>query len=103
MTDPQAPQIPDSAPQDVKEFFSCKSLKLEWQKGPVTWLGLPVTPDVSFDAGTGKGKVNINVTIGVEPFAMTFTLPASVNAKGELKVDTSNIPDLSSFGIDGKT
>lgn len=98
MTDPVAPQLPADAPQDAKDFFDCKGDKLVWKKGKVSWLGLAVDPDVSFDHGKAAGSINVTVTIGMSPFSISFTLPASVNAAGELVVDTTSIPDLS--GID---
>ena len=73
-----------------------------WLRGPVTWLGLPVTPDVTFEHGAAAGSININITIGMPPFGKTITLPASVNAAGELVVDTTNVPDLSELGLGGR-
>jgi hypothetical protein len=52
MTEPTAPQLPANAPQDVKDFFDCKGDRLVWRPGEVTWLGLQVTPDVTFEAGS---------------------------------------------------
>jgi hypothetical protein len=92
MADPVAPNIPADAPQDVKDFFDCKGDKLVWKKGKVTWLGLGIDPDVSFEHGKEKGTIDITINFG---FGISFTLNASVNAAGELTVDTSKIPDLS--------
>lgn len=96
MTDPQQPQVPPDAPEDVRKFFDCTGTKMEWKPGKVTWLGLPVDPDVEFEHGAAPGTINLKITVGMPPLAgVTFTLPASVNASGELTVDTSSVPDLS--------
>ena len=95
MSEPQAPTLPADAPQDVRDFFDCRGDRLVWRSGPVTWLGLGIDPDVTFEHGATPGSVNITVTIGSPPFGLSFTLPASVNADGELTVDTSQVPDLS--------
>jgi hypothetical protein len=100
VTEPTAPNIPADAPQDVKDFFDCRGSILNWQSGEVTWLGLKVTPSVSFAPGAGRGGVN--VTVSVLGGMVSFTLPASVNAAGELVVDTSSVPDLSEWGIGGR-
>ena len=100
MTEPTAPAIPADAPQEVKDFFDCKGSILNWQSGDVTWLGLSVTPSVTFAPGAGRGAVNIKV--GILGGLVSFTLPASVNAAGELVVDTSSVPDLSEWGIGGR-
>jgi len=100
MTEPTAPTIPDTAPPDVKDFFQCRGNTLAWQPGEVTWLGLPVTPDVTFSAGATAGSVTINVSLAGG--LVSFTLPASVNAAGELVVDTSSVPDLSEWGLGGR-
>ena len=92
MGEPTAPVLPNDAPQDVKDFFDCKGDKLEWKKGKVTWLGLPVDPEVSFEHGKAEGSIDITIDF---PLIPKFTLNASVNAAGELVVDTSKIPDLS--------
>lgn len=101
MADPTAPQIPNDAPQDVKDFFDCRGSTLNWQSGEVTWLGLKVTPSVTFAPGATRGAVNI--TVGLLGGMVSFTLPASVNAAGELVVDTSSVPDLSEWGLGGRT
>ena len=100
MAEPTAPQIPNDAPQDVKDFFDCKGNTLNWQSGDVTWLGLKVTPSVTFAPGANRGEVNI--TVGLLGGMVSFTLPASVNAAGELVVDTSSVPDLSEWGLGGR-
>jgi hypothetical protein len=100
MTEPTAPTIPDTAPQDVKDFFDCRGNTLAWQPGEVSWLGLPVTPNVTFSAGATAGSVTINVSLAGG--LVNFTLPASVNAAGELVVDTSSVPDLSDWGLGGR-
>src|SRR3990172_8046458 len=100
MTEPTAPDIPDSAPPEVKDFFQCRGNTLAWQPGEVTWLGLPVTPTVTFGEGATAGSVNINVSLAGG--LVSFTLPASVNAAGELVVDTSSVPDLSEWGLGGR-
>lgn len=100
MTEPTAPNIPADAPQDVKDFFGCSGNTLNWQSGDVTWLGLKVTPSVTFAPGANRGDVN--VTVGILGGMVSFTLPASVNAAGELVVDTSSVPDLSEWGIGGR-
>jgi hypothetical protein len=100
VAEPTAPHIPDDAPQDVKDFFECRGSTLNWQSGDVTWLGLKVTPSVAFAAGANRGEVNI--TVGILGGMVSFTLPASVNAAGELVVDTSSVPDLSEWGLGGR-
>ena len=100
MTEPTAPNIPDSAPPEVKDFFQCRGNTLAWQPGEVTWLGLPVSPDVTFSAGATAGSVNINISLAGG--LVNFTLPASVSAAGELVVDTSSVPDLSAWGLGGR-
>jgi len=100
MADPTAPNIPADAPQDVKDFFECRGNTLLWQSGDVTWLGLEVTPSVTFEPGAAPGSINISV--GLLGGMITFTLPASVNAAGELVVDTSSVPDLSEWGLGGR-
>ena len=96
MGEPTKPTIPDDAPQDVKDFFDCKGDKLVWKKGKVGWLGLPVDPDVSFEHGKAKDSIDITITFGKPPLGVSFTLNASVNSDGELTVDSTNLPDLSS-------
>lgn len=99
MTEPTAPQIPADAPQDVKDFFDCRGNTLVWRSGEVSWLGLKVTPTVDFAPGV-NGSVTIRVSIlgGM----VSFDLPASVNAAGELVVDASSVPDLSDWGVGGR-
>ena len=75
--------------------------RLNWQSGEVTWLGLKVTPSVTFAPGANPGEVN--VTVGLLGGMVSFTLPASVNAAGELVVDTSTVPDLSEWGLGGRS
>lgn len=100
MTEPTAPNIPADAPQEVKDFFECRGNTLNWSSGDVTWLGLKATPSVSFARGATRGRVN--VTVGLLGGMVSFTVPASVNAAGELVVDTSSVPDLSEWGIGGR-
>lgn len=100
MPEPTAPQIPDDAPQDVKDFFECRGSTLNWQSGDVTWLGLSVTPSVTFAPGANQGDVIL--TVGILGGMVSFALPASVNAAGELVVDTSSVPDLSEWGLGGR-
>lgn len=100
MTEPTAPAIPAEAPKDVKDFFECRGSTLNWQSGDVTWLGLKVTPSVTFAPGANPGEVNL--MIGILGGMVSFTLPASVNAAGELVVDTSSVPDLSEWGLGGR-
>lgn len=99
MTEPQQPQVPPDAPEDVRKFFDCTGTKMEWKPGKVTWLGLPVDPDIQFEHGA-PGTVNLKITVGTPPFGVSFTLPASVNANGELTVDTSSVPDLSGISAE---
>lgn len=100
MTEPTAPSIPADAPQDVKDFFDCKGNTLIWRSGEVTWLGLKVTPSVDFaqDPTTGALTIRVSILGGM----VGFDLPASINAAGELVVDTSSVPDLSEWGIGGR-
>lgn len=98
MTEPKAPVAPEGAPPELKDFFDCKGDVLRWQPGKVTWLGLPVDPQVSFEHGAAQGGVNIKVTIGAPPFGISFSLPAAVDSSGQLTVDTTSIPD----GVPGK-
>jgi hypothetical protein len=100
MAEPTAPNIPNDAPQDVKDFFSCTGDKLVWSPGEVTWLGLKVTPTVDFTDNPTTGGVTINISIlgGL----VSFGLPATINAAGELVVDTSSVPDLSEWGLGGR-
>ena len=93
MADPQPPKAPDDAPQDLKDFLECKGLVLKWKPGKVNWLGLPVDPDVSFEAGAKPGTIDLKITIGSPPFGLSFSLPATVGWAGELSIDTSKIPD----------
>src|SRR5512141_764962 len=95
MTEPTAPVLPNDAPQDVKDFFDCKGDKLVWEKGKVTWLGLGIDPEVSFEHGTARGSIDITIDFPYTPFK--FKVNASVNDAGELVVDTSGIPDLSNI------
>jgi hypothetical protein len=96
MGEPTAPVLPQDAPQDVKDFFDCKGDKLEWKKGKVDWLGLPLSPEISFEHGKAQGSIDITINFPVIP---KFTVNASVNDAGELVVDTTNIPDLSDYGL----
>lgn len=100
MTEPTAPSVPADAPQDVKDFFDCKGKTLIWRSGEVTWLGLKVTPSVDFtqDSTTSALTIRVSIMGGM----VGFDLPASVNAAGELVVDTSSVPDLSGWGIGGR-
>lgn len=100
MTEPTAPSIPADAPQEVKDFFDCRGNTLVWRSGEVTWLGLKVTPTVDFtqDATTGAITIRVSILDGM----VGFDLPASVNAAGELVVDTSSVPDLSEWGLGGR-
>jgi hypothetical protein len=98
MADVQAPRAPDDAPQELKDFLDCTGTVLRWQPGPVSWLGLPVDPVIEFEPGQGPGAINLKITIGSPPFGVSFSLPASVNAAGELSIDTAKIPD----GVPGK-
>ena len=89
MADPQAPNIPADAPQDVKDFFDCKGDKLVWKKGKVTWLTIKVTddvevtPEVSFEHGKAAGSIQISVSLT----GISGTVGASVNADGQLVID----------------
>lgn len=96
MGEPAAPVLPQDAPQEVKDFFDCTGDKLEWKKGKVEWLGLPLSPEVSFEHGKAAGSIDVTINFPVIP---KFTINASVNDAGELVVDTTNIPDLSEFKL----
>src|SRR5690349_25154464 len=96
MGEPAAPVLPQDAPQDVKDFFDCKGDKLEWKKGKVEWLGLGVSPDVSFEHGKEKDSIDVTINFPIVP---KFTVNAMVNDAGELVVDTSKIPDLSDWKL----
>jgi hypothetical protein len=45
----------------------------------------------------------VNITVSLLGGMVSFTLPASVNAAGELVVDTSSVPDLSEWGLGGRS
>jgi hypothetical protein len=96
VAEPTKPTVPDGAPDDVKKFFDCSGDKMVWKKGKVTWLDLPIDPDVSFEHGKAKDTIDITITFDLGK-KISFTLNASVNASGELVVDTSNVPDLSAL------
>src|SRR5688500_56627 len=99
MTEPTAPSIPADAPQDVKDFFDCRGNRLVWRSGEVTWLGLKVTPTVDF---THDPTTGLTIRVLILGGMVGFDLPASVNAAGELVVDTSSVPDLSEWGLGGR-
>jgi hypothetical protein len=101
LAEPTAPNIPADAPQDVKDFFSCRGDRLVWRPGEVTWLGLKVTPSVDFTDNPATGGVTINVSVMMG--MVSFGLPATINPAGELVVDTSSVPDMSEWGMGGRT
>ncbi len=93
---PKRPKLPKSAPQDLKDFVSCKIAKVELSPGKIDWLPIPISPDVKFKPGAaGAGSVDIEMKLPLkdEP----ITVPAKVNAEGKLEVDPANLP----FGADG--
>lgn len=100
MAEPTAPQIPNGAPQEVKDFFGCTGDRLAWRPGEVTWLGLQVTPSVDFTENPRTGGLTINVSILMG--MVSFGLPATINAAGELVLDTSSVPDMSEWNMGGR-
>jgi hypothetical protein len=100
VADPQPPQLPDTAPQELKDFIACKSASVTLG-GTIDWLpGMPVNPDFNVTPGSTPNKATITVTIGAPPFGATYELPAEV-ADGSLKIDTSQLdvggPSIDSF------
>ena len=89
MGDPQPPQLPAKAPQGLKDFIDCKVQAVTIAKGKVDWLDLGddvPDSDLSFEPGDAPGSAKI----GIGVFGLTVvSVPASVDANGQLVVDTS--------------
>jgi len=90
---PKPPTVPKKAPREVKDFISCKRATLEISPGKITWLPIPVDPEMTFAPGAAEGTVDIEIKI---PFADPKKVPAKVDADGKLELDATNLP----FGKD---
>jgi len=109
----QPPPLPDSLPQDLRDFIECRSDSTTIENGPVTWVQLPdaatgllgkAAPELTITPGQVAGTASLKVKIGF----MSITLPTTV-AGGKLAIDTSKLPfwapssvrgDVASF-VDG--
>ena len=93
MPDGQPPQLPDTAPLDLREFIECRRDSVTITGGELTWLPLPPevmeyapTPTLGLEPGASAGTGTISIGLG---FA-TLTLPVSI-VDGELHMDTSGV------------
>ncbi len=92
----QPPPLPDSLPQDLRDFIECRSDSAAIANGPVTWVQLPdaatgllgkAPPELTIKPGQAPGTASLKVKIGF----MSITLPTTVTG-GKLAIDTSKLP-----------
>ena len=96
MPDGQAPELPATAPIELREFIECKRASVTITSGPLDWLPLPPdikdfapTPklDLTPGASPGTGTMTIDLTV------TSFTLPVSV-VGGDLQIDSSGLSSI---------
>lgn len=101
----QPPPLPDSLPQDLRDFIECRSDSATIANGPVTWVQLPdaatgllgkAAPELTVTPGEAVGTATLRVKIGF----MSVTLPTSV-AGGRLAIDTSKLPFWAPSSVKG--
>ena len=101
----QPPPLPDSLPQDLRDFIECRSDSATIANGPVTWVELPdaatgllgkAPPELTVTPGEEAGTATLRVKIGF----MSVTLPTSV-AGGKLAIDTSKLPFWAPSSVKG--
>ncbi|MDP1795293.1 MAG: hypothetical protein Q8K63_14240, partial [Acidimicrobiales bacterium] len=92
------PKLPDSAPQDLKDFVACARLDLQLDPARTDWLprppGVPdaVAPSVTVTPSSTPGATNA-VDVAVGWGFVSIHLPVSV-VEGTLRIDTADLPDL---------
>src|ERR1700690_3615080 len=94
MADPQPPKLPEGAPKELVDFVECTGASVTLG-GKIPWLPLPdwaPEPDVTIKPGATPGSATISIDLKLQ----TIELPASVDANGELSIDTTSMP----FGKD---
>ena len=78
----------------MRDFIDCKAASVTIAKGKLTWLDLPEDspdPDISVEPGAKPGTATINIGV----FGLTVaSIPASIDANGQLAVDTSALPNI---------
>ena len=96
MPDGRPPELPATAPVELREFVECKRASVTITSGPLDWLPLPPdikeyapTPrlDLTPGASPGTGTMTIDLTI------TSFSLPVSV-AGGDLQIDASSLSSI---------
>lgn len=96
---PKAPKLPKGAPQELKDFVSCKALQVDLQLGEIEWLPKPPVdvdlpkPTVSAAAGATPNSATVTVTWGF----ISIELPVSIT-DGQLAVDTTNVSAFPGIG-----
>lgn len=97
------PKLPDAAPQDLRDFVSCKRLDVVLRLDQLGWLPRPplipesMKPTVTLTPGSTPNSAEASIGWDI----LSLTLPVSIG-NGQLHVDTTNVPDLEGMrsGID---
>lgn len=90
------PNLPDGAPQELKDFVACKRLTVEIDLATLGWLPTPpgvpkeLAPSVTAEPGATPNTATVSVGWGF----VSISLPVSVGSDGQLNVDTGNLPDI---------
>ena len=90
------PDLPDGAPQELKDFIACKRLTVELDLATIGWLPAPpgvpkeLAPSVTAEAGATPNTATVSVGWGF----LSITLPVSIGSDGQLNVDTAKLPDI---------
>jgi hypothetical protein len=83
-TAPKPPQIPDTAPQALKDFIDCRADSYAFADGPLEFLEMQPKPKVAFTPGSTPDTATLAITV----MGFTLKLPAAIRA-GQLSIDTS--------------
>jgi hypothetical protein len=87
----KAPELIEGAPVELTDFVDCKATTYSVKNGKLGWV--PGGPKLEIKAGAKPGTFEISLSI----MGVGVTLPATVSKGGNLNVDTSKLPDLSTF------
>ncbi len=93
----KAPTLPDSLPDDLRDFVECRSASVLIKNGPQVWVTVPegisgflsrdAKPDLTIEPGLVPGSARVKVSLGF----ISMTLPATI-ADGRLSIDTNGLP-----------
>ncbi len=101
----QPPPLPDTLPQDLRDFIECRADSATIANGPVAWVQLPdaasgilgkAAPELTITPGEPAGTATLRVKIGF----MSVTLPTAV-VDGKLTIDTSKLPFWAPSSVKG--